>query len=159
MKKALLVVVVLCIFAVPVLFAQVGNLGAFNSTLRVESRNHITDITTANMLGGHRITAGESYTLTVRFRLSRDLEDKMQFIFVDRTEGANWWTELTVNDEGSQIPMPLRANTEYSATLRFRATASASSGNRNANALVIITDGVGSRAITINWLEFVLTRN
>jgi len=149
--------------------AETGNLGAFN--LRLEDdfewgTSYNVNLHNRNLLSGHRIQPGETYTLKVTYTTSRDLEDKLQLIFVDRTERGNWWTELTINDENTQIPAST-AGQVMSATLTFKTIAAASSSTAEANGLTIMTDGEGTPRtrgggakgpVTLSFTEFVLTR-
>jgi hypothetical protein len=171
MKKTLLVIISLCVLAVPAAVAQTGNLGAFSLVLEDNFQWGITYqgiLAQPNMLGGHRIAARETYTLRVTFTASRDLEENLQIIFVDTTERGNWWTELSRNNERTQIPTPIRAGQPVTATLTITTTARSTATEAAANSLVFMTEGQGRRGtagsgvrgpVTLNFTEFVLTRN
>jgi hypothetical protein len=171
MKKTLLVIVSLCILAVPAAVAQTGNLGTFSLVLEDNFQWGITYqgiLSAPNMLDGHRIAARETYTLRITFTASRDLEEMLQILFVDTSERANWWTELSRNDERTQIPTPIRAGQPVTATLTINTTARSTATAAAANALVFMTEGQGTRGragsgargpVTLNFTEFVLTRN
>ena len=145
-------------------------------------------LTVRDMLKGHRIAPNESYTLNITFSVSRDLEDKLQAVFVDNTRNKqrenncttgcstgglgsvlteNLWIELSNND-GTQAAGAIKAGQDYTATLKLTTTRRSTGVSRDANALAFFTNGDGRKnfknggkkgKVTITFKEFVLTRD
>jgi len=154
--------------------AEVGNLGTF--THRLEDNFQYGDgyqgnITARNLLGGHRIEPDETYTLKMTFTTSRDLEDVLQFGFVDTTPAAAYWKLLSADDTGApemvKIPDVIKQGDVVSGTYTLRTIARATASSGPANALVFTTEGAGikgrggsgvKKSVTLNFTEFVLTR-
>jgi len=150
-----------------------GNLGAFNLILADNFQYGVTyqgGVTNRNMLNGHKIEAGETYTLQVKFTVSRDLEQELEFGFVDTTETANWWTQLSWDDDLKvdpvKIPAP-KAGEEISGTYTIKTIRGASGSSANANSLMFYTQGEGvkgragsgvKKQVTISFSEFILTK-
>ena len=150
-----------------------GNLGAFRLIL-ADNFQYGTSyqgvLTNRNLLGGYQIKAGETWNLTMKLTASRDLEDKLMVGFVDTTEAANWWTQLTWSDEQKVEPASVpafKAGEEITATFTLKTIAGATSASTAANALVFLTDGEGVRGragsgvkknVTLSFTEFVLTK-
>jgi len=176
MRKTLFLIVVLCLIAVPTIFAQsyTANLGRFNLQFFDNfqwGRDYQGKIEQRNLVNGHQIRAGETWTLTIKFTLSRDLEESLNVVFVDTTEAARpnaYWEELSpwvlleAPDGGI-----LRAGVEYSYTVTFTTIKAATGAQPAANALVFSTEGQGRpgtansgvrRPPTMRFTEFVLTR-
>jgi len=128
-------------------------------------------VTSANMLGGHKIVAGETYTLNITFTVSRDLENPLNIGFVDTTQAANYWKTLSWDAKISELsPLVIstpKAGQPISATLTLNTVADATGTNANANALIFETKGEGKRgsagsgvkkAVTLDFTQFVLTK-
>jgi len=182
MKKTLLVILGLCILAVPALFAQAYT--ASIAPLRLTmvdsfewSNGYQGNVLPRNLLNGHRIAPGETYTLQMKFTASRDLEEVLEVCLVDTTERAKWWTELSnyaeVSPSAGQV---IRAGREYTITVTFTTTARSTAASPAANAIVFTTKGEGKPGpmngttpgikgsgvkgnFNLNFTEFTLTRN
>jgi hypothetical protein len=171
MKKTLLVVVCL-LFIGGSLFAQTVDLGAFNLVLADNFEHGIgyqSFVNNRTLLGGQRLETGQSYTLKVKFTLSRDLVDELQVVLIDNTDRARpnaWWSELS---EYFVLTASGKAGQEYTATVTLPVTATASGTSVQANALYILTDdpsgtkgrkGSGTRGpVTVSFTEFTWTKN
>ena len=153
--------------------AGAGSLGAFKLIL-ADNFQYGTSyqgvLTNRNMLSGYRIQEGETWTLQIKLTASRDLEDKLMVGFVDTTEAANWWTQLSWDDaknvEPASIPA-FKAGEEVSGTFTLKTLAKASSASAAANAIVFLTDGEGVKGragsgvkknVTLDFSEFILTK-
>jgi hypothetical protein len=168
MKRTFLMVLCLFVIAGGVCFAQTANLGAFRLTLADNfqwGESYQGFVNNRSLLNGHQIRPGETYTLTIRFTVSRNLEQSLEVVFVDTTERANWWTELT---EWETVAENVRAGQEYSATITFRTTVASTGSTIAANALMFDTQGEGTTGragggrlgpVHINFTEFTLVRN
>ena len=152
---------------------EVGNLGAFALKLEdnfLYGEGYQGVITNRNLLGGHRIEPGETYTLQMTFTVSRDLERELQFAFVDTTPAAQYFRILSVDGSGAaeMVKIPtIRAGEVVSGTYTIRTAVRATAGSGPANALVFTTEGAGrhgtansgvQKAVTLNFTQFVLTR-
>ena len=190
MKRALLVLVTLCVAlavscgstggggggsapAAAAAAPAAGSLGAFKLVL-ADNFQYGTSyqgvLTNRNMLNGYRIQEGETWTLQIKLTASRDLEDKLLFGFVDTTEAANWWTQLTWNDDKGVLAPSIpafKAGEEVSGTFTLKTIAGASGGSSAANAMVFLTDGEGvkgragsgvKKSVTLEFSEFILTK-
>jgi len=152
---------------------EVGHMGAFN--LRLEDNFQYGEgyqgvLRDRNLLGGHRIEPGEAYTLQMTFTTSRDLEQELQFGFVDTTEAASYWRILSIDDEGNpkMIKIPAcKAGEVVSGTYTIRTAVRSTGTGGDANALVFTTEGAGrpgsggsgvQKAVTLNFTELVLTK-
>jgi hypothetical protein len=171
-----LVIVSLCILAVPAVIAQAytANLGAFDLVLVDDfhnNNNYIGYINSPELMNGHRIQARENWTLRYTFTVSRDLEDELLIGFLDRSPGAGFWFQLSW-DDARRPPVPIaklenvRAGQTYSGTMNITTIARATGASAAANSMVWITEGTGTRRqnggargnVTIHFTEFVLTR-
>ena len=170
LKRGLLFAVIFAILAVSAAVALERNLGAFDLVLEDNfqydpgyngSLNH-PDSGITNLLSGHRISAGETYTIRMRFTASRDLEDILAIGFTDGTEEANWWTILSNVYEIEDV----RANQEVSITMTFTTIAASTCSSDMANILFFGTGGEGRLGtagsgvrgpVTLHFTEFVLS--
>jgi len=148
-----------------------GDLGAF--TLKLNDnfqygagyQGYFTD---KRLFNGHKITAGETYTLKITYSTSRDLEDKMMIGLVDTTSQANYWRALTWTNDDEIAVLPVsKAGEKISATITLKTIANATGDSAPANALVFITEGEGKqgsansgvqKAVTLDVTEFVFTK-
>jgi len=174
-KKVLLLVAVFAILSVSAVTALEKNLGRFDLVLNdnfeygnaeegggyISLLNHHAH-NNVNLFSGHRIAAGETYTVRMRFTASRDLEEDLEIFLVDNSEAGGWWNILS-ND---QVVEGVRANREVSVTFRFTTTKAASSSSPAANVLSFGTKGQGRVGVagsgvrgpvTLRFTEFVLT--
>jgi hypothetical protein len=103
--------------------------------------------------------------LTIKFTVSRDLEQDLEVVFVDTTERANWWDELC---EWMTVATDVKRGQEYTATVTLRTTKASSGTAINANALMFDTQGAGTTGrqgggrqgpVNINFTEFTLVKN
>jgi len=148
-----------------------GDLGAFSFKLNdnfqygAGYQGYFTD---KRLFNGHKISAGETYTLKITYSTSRDLEDKMMIGLVDTTQQANFWRALTwaTDDEIAVLPVS-KAGEKVSATITLKTIANATGDSAPANALVFITEGEGKqgtansgvqKAVTLDITEFVFTK-
>jgi len=173
MKKTLFVIVILCLFAAPAIFAQ-SNLGAFQLVMNDNfewGTGYYGLINGAELMNGHRIRRGETYNLKATFTISRDLEGPLWIHFLDWTDRArpSWWGILSLEADPQIVDLgTLKAGQTYSIDMTIRTTADASSNARNANSIVFMASGgrgttgrAGSGAlgpVTVSFTEFVLTR-
>jgi len=148
----------------------VGNLGAF--TIKMEdnfqyAQGYEARIVDANLLNGHQVTKGETYTLKVTYTTSRDLEGPVLVRLVDPSPEANWWRDLTPGDDSIfQIPAS-KANEVVSITVTLNTIASSTGSTPDKNIVVFTTNGKGvkgkqdsgvQKPFNIVFTEFVLTR-
>jgi len=148
-----------------------GDLGAFSLKLNdnfqygAGYQGYFTD---KRLFNGHKITAGETYTLKITYSTSRDLEDRMMIGLVDTTSQANYWRALTWASDDEIAVLPLsKAGEKVSATITLKTIANATGDSAPANALVFITEGEGKqgsansgvqKAVTLDVTEFVFTK-
>ena len=148
-----------------------GDLGAFSFKLNdnfqygAGYQGYFTD---KRLFNGHKIAAGETYTLKITYSASRDLEDKMMIGLVDTTPQANYWKALTwTNDDEIAVFPVSKAGETVSGTITLKTIADATGDSAPANALVFITEGEGKqgsansgvqKAVTLNITEFVFTK-
>jgi hypothetical protein len=191
MKKALLVLVILSMAMALVLSCGstggggsapkaaaavpegTGDMGAYK--LRMMDNFQYGDgyqglVTDKNLLGGHKIVPGETWTLKITYSASRDLEDVIEVGIADTTPAANYWAALTWDDSKNIEMLKLPASKqgeEMSATLTLTTMKAATSAGGAANALVFVTKGEGSKGrpgsgvmkpFDLNFTEFVLTQ-
>lgn len=145
-----------------------GNLGAF--TLRMEdnfqwAEGYEARVLDINLLNGHRITKGETYTLKIIYSTSRDLEGPVQVRLVDPSEEANWWLNLTPDAE-FQIPAS-KAGEVVSTTVTLNVIATATGSALSKNIVTFTTKGKGingtkdsgvQKPFNIEFTEFILTK-
>jgi hypothetical protein len=188
MKKALLVLAILCIALVSSCGttgggssaaagagdSAPGDLGAFN--LRLEDNFEYGEgyqalLYKAELFEGHQIVAGETYTLKITFTVSRDFEDDLLIGLVDPTPAANYWRALTWDDdkgiELEKIEIP-KKDQEISRTITLKTLVDSTGPSVAANSLVFITKGEGKKgsggsgrlkSATLSFTEFVFTKN
>jgi hypothetical protein len=151
-----------------------GDLGTFN--LRLEDNFLYGDgyqalIYSPELLNGHKIVAGETYTLKITFTVSRDLESDLMIGLVDPTPAANYWKALSWDEaagiELEKIDTPQKDQV-ISATITLKTLADATAASPSANSMVFITEGEGRKGVagsgklktaTLSFTEFVFTRN
>jgi glyoxylase-like metal-dependent hydrolase (beta-lactamase superfamily II) len=151
----------------------VGNLGAFQAVLRdnfLYGNGYQALLRIPNLLGGHRLRRGEVYTLRVTYTVSRDLENELLVGFVDMSRR---WRTLSYTQRNIEPPNVVlgpasRAGEEISSQVTITLVASANTTNIIANTLVLETLGQGRHRspnsgikgpVTVNFTEFILTRN
>jgi len=171
MKKTLLLLVGLCILAAPAVFAQ-----SYSSTLPAfklqfgdnfqYSDDYQAKFNQRAVLNGHRIQPGETYTISLKFKLSRDMEQEISACFVDQDAKVAYWGELT-NYAALRDGAVLKANTEYTATFELKSVKAATNASGNSNTLIFATKGDGKpgspgsgvkKAFVMDVLEFKLER-
>ena len=129
-------------------------------------------IRTANMLNGHKLTVGDSFSVKFTYTTSRDLEEALEFGFVDVTPTANYWKALSWQDGSTEIGMPSlpasKAGEEVSGEFTLTIVNNATSAAAAANGFVFTTKGQGRkgvansgarRAVTLSFKEFTLVKN
>lgn len=125
-----------------------------------------------NMLKGHKLTVGDSFTVKFTYSASRDLEDSVEFGFVDVTPSANYWKALSWHDGRTDIPMlslpASKAGEEVSGEFTLTVVNNATSNAAQANGFVFTTKGRGVKgasnsgalkAVTLSFKEFTLVKN
>ena len=152
--------------------ATAGNLGAFNLVLADNFEygdGYQGVVNRPNLMEGHRIQAGETYTLKITYSTSRDLEQDLSVGLVDVTPTANYWTALSWGTGEDMFTIPAskageEVSVEFTMTTQRRSTGAAPA----ANSVVFTTKGAGTpgaansgtqRAVTLAFTEFVLTRH
>ncbi|MDR0444073.1 MAG: hypothetical protein LBH44_11775 [Treponema sp.] len=188
MKKTLLVLMILCAVAVlscgtsgggssspaaPAASKAEGDLGAFSLRLEDNFQYGITYqgmLTNRALFDGKKITAGETYTLRMTYKASRDLEGQLMIGLVDTTEAANYWNSLSWDDAAGVEMLYVDASQkdqEVSATLTLKTLKAATGSSAAANALVFQTEGEGVRGkagsgvqkqVTLSFSEFIFTK-
>ena len=173
MKKALLLLLVGLLFCTGVAFSQTTTLPAFSLVLEdgfQHGINYLNYIVDPNLMKGHRIQSGESYTLKITFTATRDLEQSLLIGFLDRSP-PTYWQQLSWNDgQGVRLAQidDVKAGVPVTATIELRTLRRAATAAPEANALAFITEGAGRRGragggekgpVTLNFTEFVLTKN
>jgi hypothetical protein len=129
-------------------------------------------VTNADMLGGHRLAVGETYTLEITYTASRDLEKVINIGFVDTSAAANYWKPLSwdakVTEWAPTTTPASKANSSVSQTLTLTIVANPTGASTAANALVFETNGAGRKGtansgvqkpVTLKFTKFVLTKN
>ncbi|MCL2721559.1 MAG: hypothetical protein FWD47_09505 [Treponema sp.] len=173
LKKVLLLVTVFAILSVSAVTALERNLGRFDLVLEdnfqyeqgyVAQLNHPV-LNNVNLFNSHRLAAGETYSIRMRFTASRDLEDELTIFLVDGTEEAGWWTELT----DKFIIENVRGNREVSVTVTFTTTKASTCSLNIANMMGFASQGSNTQGrrgtagsgvrgpVTLRFTEFVLT--
>jgi hypothetical protein len=123
------------------------------------------------LFNGHKIVAGEKYTLKITYTASRDLEEGVEIGLVDPSPAANYWRSLSWDDSKdikmAQLPKS-KKDEKVTATINFTTVAGATSAAATANALVFLTKGAGTKgsagsgkqkAVTFKFTEFVFTKD
>ncbi|MCL2185670.1 MAG: CIA30 family protein [Treponema sp.] len=152
-----------------------GVLGSFDLLLRDNFQygdGYQGEIRAANMLNGHKLTVGDSFTVKFSYSASRDLEQDVEFGFVDITPAANYWRALSWKDGSTDIPMPSlpasKAGEVVSGEFVFTIVNNATSASAVANVFVFTTKGQGRKgtansgalkAVTLSFKEFTVTKN
>jgi len=121
------------------------------------------------LFNGHKIVAGETYTLKITYTASRDLEDEINVGLVDPSPAANYWKALSWSgDEGMAAIPKSKAGETVSATISMTTVAPATSAAASCNTLVFTTKGAGrkgakgtgvQKAVTLKCTEFVFTKD
>jgi len=156
MKKLWMVLLALLVIGIGTVGAQVWTSNApanYSLTLNSNSGNWQALIDAAWLFSGKKISAGEKYELEVVFKADRDI-DELKFAFVDNSETAGWWKNLT--SDWPAFPK-IAANTETTLKVAISADASASSTARAANKLCVVAEG-GTKAVKLTFSKFTLTR-
>jgi len=148
-----------------------GNLGAFTIRMKDNFENaqgYEALIVNANLLNGHRITKGETYTLKVTYTTSRDLEGPVLVRLVDTSFQANWWRDLTPGDDSKFQIAASKAGEVVSVTVTLNTIESSTTGSNPESIVVVFTtNGEGikgkqdsgvQKPFNIVFTEFVLTR-
>ena len=134
--------------------------------------------TDKRLMNGHKIVAGETYTLKITYTASRDLEDDVMVGLVDTTPQAKpraYWGALSFKEEakegtpeGMTLIKKSKAGQVVTATITLKTIGDASSSSQPANALVFQTKGEGKagsagsgkqKAVTFKFTEFEFTKN
>ena len=148
-----------------------GVLGAFDLVLKDNfqyGEGYQGDIRTVNLLNGHKLTTGDSFTIKFTYSASRDLEAPLEFGFVDQTPAAQYWKALSWED-GTDMPnLPAsKAGKAVSAEMTFIIVNDATSASAEANTFVFTTKGAGKKgvagtgvqkAVTLTFKEFTLVK-
>jgi hypothetical protein len=129
---------------------------------------------------GHKIVAGENYTLKITYTASRDLEEDIAVGLVDPSAAANYWRPLTYKNDSKDNPIMApepngaavlpksKAGETVTATLKMTTLANATSASASCNAIVFATIGAGSKgspgsgkmkAVKLTCTEFVLSKD
>ena len=104
---------------------------------------------------GNKIAEGDVFTFTYTFK-SNVAMDYCQFVLVDNSPAANYWTELSGY---VRIQDNIAANTEYSGTLTITAAKSATGTASNANKIAF-SAGTGTKSQpTLTFSTFSLVKN
>jgi len=124
-----------------------------------------------DLMNGHRIRTGETYTLKITYSVSRDMENDLAIGFADTTPAANYWKALSWNQRGDEPPtvtIPAsKAGEVVSAEVTITIVAAASGSSPAANMLIFDTVGAGRKGskgsgvqgpITISFTEFVFAK-
>jgi len=147
------------------------NLGAFDMVLAddfANGPNYMNKFYPEELLQGHRITRGENYTLTIKFTVSRDLEQPIE-IGLCGFGPPGGWNQLSWEDTQRIFLYKIEnvvAGREYSATVPLNVIKNASGAGPIHNGLVILTQGKGQKRrnggekgpATISFTEFVFSR-
>ena len=154
MRKALLLVIVFSILAATgTVYAQTGNLGAFDLVLKAEGRGAQELIANSNLLPrGARFMKGETYELDVSFTVSRDCAD-FNFALIDNTEAANWWRNLSNWPSLTDV----KAGQVYNEKLTLILDQNATGNSTAANKICVQTNSPGGN-VTVKFTRFVLTK-
>ena len=184
MKKAFWILIGFCILfavsckttntGVAATAVEIGNLGSFRLVLDDNfqwSDDYQAKVNHRNLMGGHQIQPGETYTLRITYSASRDLEQALLVAFVDTTPAVNWWKPLSFSEEDGVdglVEIPASKEGEVvTAEITLRTVKAASDNSAVANGLVFWTKGEGvkgkpgsgvKRPVMLTITEFVLTR-
>jgi len=149
-----------------------GVLGSFDLILKDNFQygdGYQGDIRTANLLNGHKLSVGDSFTVKFTYSASRDLEEPLEFGFVDQTPTAQYWRALSWED-GTDMPNHPATKKGESVTVEmtFKIVKNATSASAGANTFVFSTKGAGKKgvvgsgvqkAVTLTFKEFTLVKN
>ncbi|MCL2765553.1 MAG: hypothetical protein FWD40_09795 [Treponema sp.] len=99
-----------------------------------------------------KVEAGDVFTLTITFTVSRPLEDNLQIGIVDRDESVGWWNPLTWDENiGDGLPggiyeIPVAEINAGEVTREITLTAAIAASGTQAirNSLVFQTEGAGT---------------
>ena len=149
-----------------------GVLGAFDLVLKDNFEygdGYQGDIRVENLLNGHKLTVGDSFTVKFTYSASRDLEAPLEFGFVDQTPNAQYWRALSWEDGTDMPSLPAsKAGEVVSAEFSFTIIKNATAASAGANTFVFTTKGAGrkgaansgvQKAVTLSFKEFTLTKN
>jgi len=149
-----------------------GVLGAFELVLKDNFQygdGYQGDIRTVNLLNGHKLSAGDKFTVKFTYSASRDLEAPLEFGFVDQTPNAQYWRALSWEDGTDMPSLPAsKAGEVVSAEFSFTIIKNATAASAGANTFVFTTKGAGrkgaansgvQKAVTLSFKEFTLTKN
>lgn len=100
-----------------------------------------------------KINKGDTFKVNISFTVSRDLEESLEFGFVDTTKDAlgvvdSYWGPLTWNADNDGKPYlftggALKAGVTHSASIDLKALADATGPSGAANAIVFQSKGKG----------------
>jgi len=149
-----------------------GVLGAFELALKDNFQygdGYQGDIRTVNLLNGHKLSVGDSFTVKFTYSTSRDLEAPLEFGFVDQTPTAQYWRALSWED-GTDMPNhpATKAGEVVTVEMSFKIIKNATSASAGANTFVFTTKGAGKKgvagsgvqkSVTLNFKEFTLVKN
>jgi len=149
-----------------------GVLGAFELVLKDNFQygdGYQGEIRTANLLNGHKLSVGDKFTVKFTYSTSRDLEEPLEFGFVDTTPAANYWKALSW-DDGTDMPnLPAsKAGEVVSGEFTLTIVSNATAASAAANTFVFTTKGAGRKGaansgvqkpVTLSFKEFTLVKN
>jgi hypothetical protein len=138
----------------------IGDLGAFSVLLGANfqyGNGYQGSIKNNFLLGGHKLTTGDVFTLKMTYTASRDMSNRLQVGFVDTSPGVNYWRPLAWGDKTTLDPS--KAGEEVSVTITLTVTTTSTGTSTTANTFVFDTHGTPDEGpLTLNFTEFLLTK-
>jgi len=136
-----------------------GSWGAFSLKTKNYSTSkyntNYTDLTDKRLFNGRKVVSGDTYTLKITYTASRALEsDDLWVVIIDRTQAAKGYRQLSM-----PVRIPAYKEEEVSATVKLYVAFNSTGLSRDANILNFYIDEYTKKSLTLNFTEFVFTKD